>query len=393
MRYCQLGEVPPKRHTQFRRDGRLLSEQVMGYQGFSGNESILYHLNPPARIDAVGAFEPLVRETWQQPAYTHRHIRTQLLAPKGDTIDGRQLLAWNNDVEVSLLRPARAADAFYRNGEGDEVLFIHKGGGRLHSVFGALPFRRYDYVVIPRSTTWRIEPDDGEQVWMSYVTPGEIETPRRYRNRYGQLIEGAPFSLRDFHPPRELATHDEQGEFELVVRVPGGCQRYTLHHHPFDVVGWDGFVYPYTFNMADFEPIVGRIHQPPPIHQTFQGQNFVLCSFCPRPLDFDPDAVPIPYSHANIQSDEFSYYLEGAATARAAFEPGSMSLHPTGLVHGPQPGKTEASLGKTHTSGRSVMCDTFNSLKLTPLVAAIEDPDYVYSWRMAAEAAAAAGVT
>ncbi len=258
---------------------------------------------------------------------------------------------------------------------------MHRGGGTLHTTFGSLAFGEYDYLVIPRQTTYQFELDDAvPQVWMSYFTPGEIETPNRYRNRYGQLREGAPYSLRDFHPPMELKTHDGCGEFELAVRVPGGHQRYLLDRHPFDVVGWDGYVYPYTFNILDFEPIVGRIHQPPPIHQTFQGQNFVICSFCPRPLDFDVRAVPIPYSHANIQSDEFSYYVD-PATAREGFSPGSMSLHPTGLVHGPQPGKTESALGKSTTTGLSVMCDTFNSLNLTSLAGQIEDPEYVYSWK------------
>jgi len=263
MRYHSLGEMPRKRHTQMWRDGRLLSEEVMGYEGFSGNESILYHLNPPARIAEVGEFAPLERPRWEAPTYVHRHIRTQEVQPSGDTVNGRRLLAWNADIEVSTLKPIEASEVFYRNGVGDEVIFVHVGGGTLHSIFGALPFRNHDYLVIPRQTTYRFELDPGPQVWMSYFTPGEIETPARYRNRYGQLREGAPFSHRDFHPPEALSTFDEAGDFELVVRVPDGHQQYRLDHHPFDVVGWDGFVYPYTFNIHDFEPIVGRVHQPP----------------------------------------------------------------------------------------------------------------------------------
>jgi homogentisate 1,2-dioxygenase len=381
MRYHTLGELPAKRHVQVRRSGRLLSEEVMGFEGFSGNESILYHLYPPARLSGVGVFEPMDRPIWTSPSYVHRHIKTQLVAPGGDTVTGRQLLAWNNDVEISSFKPTHASDAFFRNGEGDEIIFIHHGGGELQSVFGRLRFSQYDYLVIPRQTTYRFVLDEIPQVWMSYFTRGEVETPHRYRNRYGQLREGAPFSQRDFHPPNELVAVDERGEYDLIVRVRGGRQHYTMDHHPFDVVGWDGYVYPYTFNITDFEPIVGRLHQPPPVHQTFEGPNFVICSFCPRPLDYDPNAVPIPYSHANIQSDELSYYLEGDTTARAGFSAGSISFHPNGLVHGPQPGKVEQSLGKTHTAGFSVMCDTFNPLHLTPIVADIEDPDYVLSWR------------
>jgi homogentisate 1,2-dioxygenase len=260
------------------------------------------------------------------------------------------------------------------------VLFIHYGSGVLHSTFGTVPFGPKDYVVIPRGTTYRFELDHGPQVWLSFVTPGEIETPNRYRNRYGQLVEGAPFSHRDFHPPRELETHDERGEFELVVRVRGGLQHFTLDHNPFDVTGWDGYVYPYTFNVDDFEPIAGRIHLPPPVHQTFQGQNFVLCSFCPRKLDWDPLAVPAPYHHSNVQSEEFSYYVSGAFTSRTGIEPGSISLHPSGLPHGPQPGRAEASIGHTDVDELAVMCDTFRPLKLTDTSRGIDDPAYAYSW-------------
>ena len=215
---------------------------------------------------------------------------------------------YNDDVEIALCRPDRPQEYFFRNGEGDEVIFVHRGGGELETTFGTLPYREHDYVVIPRGTTYRFRPD-GEQLWLTFHTPGEIETPNRYRNRYGQLLEGAPYSHRDFHPPAELVCHDEPGDHELVVRVRGGYQHYGLDYHPLDVVGWDGYVYPYTFNIDDFEPIAGRVHQPPPVHQTFQGPNFVICSFCPRMLDWQSDAIPIPYNHSNLQSEEIIYYV------------------------------------------------------------------------------------
>ena len=308
MRYHRLGQVPDKRHVQFRTNGRLLVEEVLGFEGFSGNESILYHLESPCRIKEAAEFTPLVREEWVPDTHVHRHTRTASLEPEGDPVSGRRLLQYNADLEMSVVKPVEAGEAFYRNGEGDELFFVHEGGGVLETVFGRVPFREHDYIVVPRGTTYRFS-FDGPQTWLCFHTPGEIETPNRYRNRYGQLLEHAPFSHRDFHPPEELETHRERGEHELLVRVRGGLQRYVLDYHPFDVVGWDGYVYPYTFNVHDFEPRTGRLHLPPPVHQTFQGQNFVICSFCPRELDYDPQAVPLPYHHSNVQSEEMIYYV------------------------------------------------------------------------------------
>ncbi len=381
MRYHSLGELPPKRHTQFRRNGQLLVEEVMGYEGFSGNESILYHLESPCRVSEVLDFTPITRDEWVPDAHVHRLTNTARVAPHGDPVFGRRLLMWNNDVEIAICKPTEQSEVFFRNGEGDEVLFVHEGSGTLESVFGTLPFRRNDYVVIPRGTTYRITMDDGPQTWLCFTTPGEIETPNRYRNRYGQLNEGAPFSHRDFHPPMALETHDQPGDHELVVRVRGGHQRFGLDYHPFDVVGWDGYVYPYTFHIADFEPITGRVHQPPPVHQTFQGQNFVICSFCPRDLDWDPLAIPLPYHHSNLQSEEMIYYVAGEFGSRKGVGLGSITLHPSGLPHGPQPGLVERSLGARRTEELAVMCDTFNPLRLTPLARDHDDPAYALSWK------------
>ena len=383
MRYASLGEIPAKRHVQFRdQDGRLLVEEVLGFEGFSGNESILYHRHSPCRIKEVGAFTPLIREEWLPDAHVHRLTDTNAVAPGGDWLTGRRLLQFNGDIEVSVCKPTEGRDGFYRNGEGDEVLFVHRGTGTVETVFGDVPYRPHDYVVIPRGTTYRVLCDPGEQVWLCFMTPGEIETPKRYRNRYGQLLEGAPFSHRDFHPPRALQTHRDEGptEHELVVRARGGLQQFTLDHHPFDVVGWDGYVYAYTFNTDDFEPISGRIHQPPPVHQTFQGQNFVICSFCPRELDWDPQAIALPYHHSNVQSEEAIYYVDGQFGSRRGVDVGMITLHPSGLPHGPQPGLVERSLGVRRTEELAVMWDTFNPLKLTPLARELDRPGYALSW-------------
>jgi homogentisate 1,2-dioxygenase len=380
MRYHRLGDVPAKRHVQFRDNGRLLVEEVLGFEGFSGNESILYHLESPCRIKEAGEFTPIEHDEWVPDAHVHRHLVTGGTEPTGDPVTGRRVLMWNADLEMAICAPEEEAAAFYRNGEGDEVFFVHEGSGTLETVFGNLPFARHDYVVVPRGTTYRFRLDDGPQLWLAFHTPGEIETPNRYRNRYGQLLEHAPYSQRDFHVPEELDTHRERGEFNLLVRVRGGLQRYVLDYHPFDVVGWDGYVYPYTFNIHDFEPVTGRIHMPPPVHQTFQGPSFVICSFCPRELDYDPNAVPLPYHHSNVQSEEVIYYVSGEFGSRKGIDTGSITVHPSGLPHGPQPGLVEKALGARRTEELAVMWDTFRPLRLTPLAREIDDPAYAYSW-------------
>jgi homogentisate 1,2-dioxygenase len=303
------------------------------------------------------------------------------MEPEGDPVDGRRCIMWNSDIEVSICRPAEETDVFYRDGEGDELFFVCEGSGTLETVFGSLRFREHDYIVIPRGTTYRFRLDSTPQTWICFHTPGELETPNRYRNRYGQLLESAPFSQRDFHPPAELETHREGGEHEVRVRVRGGVQSYTLDYHPLDVVGWDGYVYPYTFNVHDFEPRTGRLHLPPPVHQTFQGPNFVICSFCPRELDYDPLAIPIPYHHSNLQSEEVIYYVSGEFGSRKGIEAGSVTVHPSGLPHGPQPGLVEKSLGMRRTEELAVMWDTFKPLRLTELARGLDRPDYAYSWR------------
>jgi len=387
MRDGSMGDVPAKSQKQVRdEEGRLVAEEVMGYEGTWGNESILLHLHSPCDVAEVGSFEPIALEEWVPDAHVHRLTDSAPLAPAGDPVFGRRVVMFNDDVQIAICKPSQDLDAFYRNGEGDEVLFVHEGSGVVETIFGTLAYRPHDYVVIPRGTTYRVRCGDGPQTWLTFHTPGEIETPNRYRNRYGQLLEHAPFSQRDFHPPAILETHRDGGEHELIVRARRGYQRFTLHHHPFDVVGWDGYVYPYTFNIADFEPKSGRLHQPPTVHQTFQGPNFVICSFCPRNLDWDPLAVALPYHHSNLQSEELIYYVEGEFSSRAGVRTGALTLHPSGLPHGPQPGLVERSLGATRTEELAVMCDTFRPLRLTTIARDLDDPSYALSWHEGARA-------
>jgi homogentisate 1,2-dioxygenase len=379
--YVRLGEVPRKRHIQFRENGALLTEEVMGLEGFTGNESILYHLHSPCRVAELGPFQSIEREEWVPDAHAHRLLNTFDVGPEGDEITGRRVLMWNDDVEIALCRPTGTMDYFYRNGEGDEVVFVHEGSGTIQTIFGDVPYKQGDYVVVPRGTTYRFVPDDAAaERHLVFTTPGLIEIPRRYRNQYGQILEGAPYYHRDLHPPTELNTHRERGEFLVRVRVRRGIQDYVLDYHPFDVVGWDGYLYPWTFSIHDFEPITGRIHQPPPSHQTFAGPNFVICSFCPRKLDFDPLAVPIPYHHSNLQSEEMIYYVSGNFGSRKGVSVGSITLHPSGLPHGPQPGLAERSIGQTETGELAVMCDTFHPLRLSKWAKDLDDGKYAYSW-------------
>jgi homogentisate 1,2-dioxygenase len=377
--YRRSGDLPPKRHTQLRQNGTLLTEEVLGLEGFTGNESILYHLHSPCRLKDLGTFEHIEREEWLPDAHAHRLLQTTGVDPAGDEISGRRVLMWNSDVEISLCRPASSMDYFFRNGERDELVFVHEGSGTLQTIFGDVPYREGDYLVIPRGTTYRFAPR-GAQRHLVFETPGLIEIPHRYRNAYGQLLEGAPYYTRDIHPPEELKTYSERGEFQVKVRVRDGYQTYVVDYHPFDVAGWDGYLYPWRFSIHDFEPVTGRIHQPPPVHQTFSGQNFVICSFCPRKLDYDPDAVRVPYHHSNLQSEEMIYYVDGNFSSRKGVDAGSITLHPSGLPHGPQPGLAEKSLSAEETDELAVMCDTFRPLKLSTLARDLDDGRYAFSW-------------
>jgi homogentisate 1,2-dioxygenase len=378
-----MGHIPPKRHTQFRKpDGSLYAEQVFGTRGFVGIASILYHAYPPTEATDYR----LVRETTiplaSEPALRHYHLRTSALPVQGDPVSGRVPLLANADVVFGLCRCAEPMSYFYKNAEGDELLFIHEGQGYLETLFGTLPYREGDYLVIPRGTIYRQVAETPEIRMLIIEAASAIETPRRYRNEYGQLLEHAPYCERDIRPPAALEPHDEAGAFEVHIKARGCITAYLYPHHPLDVVGWDGFLYPWALSIHDFEPITGSLHQPPPVHQTFQAQNFVVCSFCPRLLDYHPEAVVIPYHHSNLDSDEVLYYVNDKFGSRKGIEVGSITLHPSGLPHGPQPGAVEASLGKTRTEELAVMLDTFRPLRLTQAALALDDPNYPYSWRV-----------
>ncbi|MDW8106655.1 MAG: homogentisate 1,2-dioxygenase [Armatimonadota bacterium] len=380
--YVRMGQVPPKRHTQFRRpDGGLYAEEVLGTEGFSGIQSILYHYYPPTRVKEFYTCYERRIEPIEEPVLQHRHFRTGDMPPAGDAVTGRVELMFNENVIFSVARPAEQMNYFYKNADGDDLIFVHEGSGKLESQFGHLRFREGDYLVIPHGTIWRLVFDQlpAKLVWIEAIG-GQIETPKRYRNEYGQLLEHSPYCERDIRVPEELETRTDIGDFEVRIHKRGRVYSYHYEHHPFDVVGWDGYVYPWAFNINDFEPITGRIHQPPPVHQTFEGPGFVVCSFCPRMLDYHPQAIPVPYNHSNLDSDEVLYYLNKKFGSRRGIEIGSITLHPSGIPHGPQPGAVEASLGKTYTEEMAVMMDTFRPLQVTKAALEFEDPDYPFSW-------------
>ncbi|WIG61942.1 MAG: Homogentisate 1,2-dioxygenase [Ktedonobacterales bacterium] len=381
--YSRLGNVPHKRHTQFRKpDGGLYAEELFGEEGFSGVCSLLYHQYPPTRVSRIERHSAVCREEWSQETHRHHHVRTKDIASGGDPIEGRELLFYNSDCAMSVVRPTEQMEYFYRNSQGDELLFIHEGKGALETTFGLLPYGEGDYLVIPRGTTWRVIPegDTPQRMLVVEAFGGAIQPPKRYRNEFGQLLEHSPYCERDLRAPLELPLHEERGEFEVRVKVNDEVMRYFFDFHPLDVVGWDGYLYPYAFNISDFEPITGRVHQPPPVHQTFEGPNFVVCSFCPRKLDYHPLSIPVPYNHSNIDSDELIYYVSGNFGSRRGIDVSSFTLHPRGIPHGPHPGTVEKSLGADRTDELAVMVDTFRPLKLAAAAESLDDANYPYSW-------------
>lgn len=381
--YVRLGQVPHKRHTQFRKpDGSLYSEEVIGAEGFSGISSIAYHLHPPTVVDRIEDPIPYAPDYTDLDFLQHRHIKGFEVESSGDWLAARRYIMGNEDVRLALAEPTAEMDYFYRNAVADEVVFIHDGEGVLESPFGRLEFTQGDYVHVPRTIThrWRFKPGIRNRV-LIIESFSEVRFPKRYRNEFGQLLEHSPFCERDIRPPSELITIDEEGAFEVRIAKHNYLHRLVFRYHPFDYVGWDGYMYPYALSIHDFEPITGRIHQPPPVHQTFAGRNFVICSFVPRLFDYHPEAIPAPYNHSNIDSDEVLYYAEGDFMSRRGIERGSFTLHPGGIAHGPHPGTVEASIGKERTEELAVMVDTFRPLRLTKTAVAHEDKDYIYSWQ------------
>jgi homogentisate 1,2-dioxygenase len=383
MYYHRLGEIPHKRHTQFKQpDGSLYKEELVSSKGFSGIYSNLYHVYPPTQIK--GLKEPIAygAKILNDYGLKQTHLNTSRVETTGDDyLSARKVLLMNSDVSISICSPKnRKMDYFYKNAEGDEVIFIHDGGGKLISPLGVVKFNKGDYVVIPRTIIYKLEFDEGPLRLLITESATPVETPKRYRNALGQLEEHAPFCERDIRPPNELITDSSKGNFIVKIKKQGYLHEYHYAHSPLDLVGWDGFLWPYAFSIHDFEPITGRIHQPPPVHQTFEGHNFVICSFVPRLFDYHPLAIPAPYNHSNIDSDEVLYYAEGNFMSRRGIERGSFTLHPGGLPHGPHPGTVEKSIGAKETHELAVMIDTFKPLHLTDQAMEFVDKNYPMSW-------------
>ena len=380
--YHALGSMPRKRHTVFRRpDGGLYAEELMGHEGFVGTSSLLYHIYPPTTIKTARKLRDVKWEADDETSLRHRHFRTARATKGGSATLDRAPLLFNSDIAMLYVEPDTNDSHFYRNSQADEVVYVIEGQGVLESVYGDLPYKPGDYVVLHRNILhrWRLDLEVANK-FLVMESRGHVRVPRRYMNDVGQLLEGAPYCERDIRRPTELHPHDEKGDFPLLVKQYDAINELVLDHHPFDVVGWDGYFYPWAFSIHDFEPIVGRIHQPPPVHQTFQGDGFVICSFCPRPYDFDPNAVPAPYNHSNVDSDEVLFYASSEFMSRKGIEYGSITHHPDGLPHGPHPGRTEASIGAKYTNELAVMMDSFKPLKVAKSAMEIEDPTYHLSW-------------
>jgi homogentisate 1,2-dioxygenase len=384
--YRAVGEIPRKRHTQFRRpDGGLYAEELMGVEGFSSDSALLYHRDLPTAIVDAETVAEHDRGTAPNLPLKPRHYRTQDLKWEDvdavDAVTGRRLLFANADVAICFVA-ASAPSPLYRNAFGDELLYVQAGSGVLETIYGALTVADGDYVVLPTSTTYRVVPDSEMRLLVLEAT-GHIGPPRRYLATKGQFLEHAPYCERDIRGPSSpLVDSSGATDVPVLVRHRAGVTRFTYAHHPFDVVGWDGCLYPWAFNIRDFEPITGRVHQPPPVHQTFEGPHFVVCSFCPRKVDYHPLAIPVPYNHANVDSDELMFYVGGNYEARkgSGIGIGSMSLHPSGCTHGPAPGAVEAAIGADYFDETAVMVDTFRPLQLGAAAQDCEDPRYAWSW-------------
>lgn len=377
--YVKQGNIPAKRHTQFKQaDGSLYKEQHMSREGFSNIYSNLYHIHPPTQVKEVGDFHPYSLDEWSGE-HRHCHFRTGQIKSSGDPISSRIPLLYNSDVILHKAHASEAMDYFYRNSHADETIFVHRGTGKFHSYLGDLEFGKGDYIVIPRGVIWNMTLNE-ECRFLIIETAGPMESPKRYRNEHGQLMEHSPYCERDIRTPELQTPKDELGDFIIMTKVQDGTQSYTYANHPFDVVGWDGYYFPWIFNIGDFEPITGRIHQPPPVHQTFQAPGLVICSFVPRLFDYHPDAIPAPYAHSNVDSEEVIFYVKGNFMSRKGMEEESITFHPAGPPHGPQPGKTEASIGEKETTELAVMVDTFRPLKKTTACKDIDDPNYPLSW-------------
>lgn len=380
--YRQVGHIPSKRHIVFRQEnGNLYHEELFGTEGFSGLSSLVYHLHPPTVVKEKGEPYSVRPEVAIEDNLQARSYLTFAAPPVDDYLESRKIMMVNNDLSIGIATPRKSMrDYFFKNADADEMLFIHEGAGVLRSPYGELKFGYGDYLIIPRGTVYQIEFTTEQNRLLVVESFGPIETPARYRNSYGQFLEHAPFCERDLRLPENLQTIDAQGDFTIKIKKRGLIYPYLYEYHPFDVVGYDGCCYPYAFSIFNFEPITGRIHMPPPIHQTFQGKNFVICSFVPRLYDYHPEAIPAPYHHSNIDSDELLYYVDGDFMSRNNIQKGQITLHPGGIPHGPHPGAIERSIGQKSTNELAVMIDPFNPVKITKDALGIEIPGYYESW-------------
>lgn len=380
--YHKLGQIPKKRHVQFRKpNGELYYEQLFGTIGFEGMSSLLYHTHRPTMVSDIKAPIDIMPKIAQSKHITARKLMSYDVAPQDDFLDSRVTLLVNNDVHIGVAAPIKSlTEYFYKNADADEMLFIHRGTGTLRTLVGNIKFEYGDYLIIPRGMIYQIEFDSEDNRILYAESFHPIYTPKRYRNYFGQMLEHSPFCERDYKLPTDLETYDEEGEFKMKIKKQGMLHELTYITHPFDVIGWDGYNFPYGFSIHNFEPITGRVHQPPPVHQTFETSAFVICSFCPRLYDYHPQSIPAPYNHSNIDSDEMLYYVDGDFMSRNDIGPGYITLHPGGIPHGAHPGAYERSIGQTKTDELAVMIDTFKPLMMTQAAMDIDDGKYYKSW-------------
>ncbi len=381
--YHTLGKIPAKRHTVFRQpNGKLYAEELVSTEGFSGMYSLVYHTHPPTLVKSLGTPYSVEPKIAREKHLRHTSLLGFNIKPEDDYLKSRKPVLVNADLQISLAAPKKSmTDYFYKNSQADEVIFVHKGTGTLKTGFGKIKFSYGDYVVVPRGTIYQMEFDDENNRLFIIESYSPIRFPKRYQNQFGQLMEHAPFCERDIRRPNELETFDQEGDYKILIKKQGLIYPYTYGTHPFDFIGWDGYHYPWAFSIHNFEPITGRVHQPPPVHQTFEANNFVICSFVPRKYDYHPEAIPAPYNHSNVDSDEVLYYVDGDFMSRNSVVQGQITLHPGGIPHGPHPGSVEKSIGKERTDELAVMIDPFKPLMITEEALLIEDENYHKSWQ------------
>lgn len=380
--YYKLGEVPLKKHTIFRKsNGELYAEELVSTHGFSSLYSLVYHCYPPTIVKQIGASQNVAPKIAREKHLKHTSLKGFQIKPELDYLESRKHILVNSDLYISLAAPKTSmVDYFYKNSQADEIIFVHKGKGLLKTGYGEIEFSYGDYLVIPRGIIYQITFEHADNRLFIVESFSPIRIPKRYRNEFGQMMEHAPFCERDIRKPGNLQTYDEKGDFKVLIKKQDMLYPYIYETHPFDFIGWDGYHYPWAFSIHNFEPITGRLHQPPPVHQTFEADNFVLCSFCPRMYDYHPQSIPAPYNHSNVDSDEVLYYVDGDFMSRKSVEKGQITLHPAGIPHGPHPGTVEKSIGQKSTEELAVMIDPFRPLMLTEDALLIEDNDYFKSW-------------